>query len=157
MIKATLHFLWACFAAALCAMTVLTLTMPLFLIATTGGATGEGLWPTIFGTIAMLPFVIVIGGMVALPIAAVLGGMVLWLEWKLAARFAPHVWIIVGLAAGVIVSIFVGTNEPLGGRLLTALWFASCSATGAFIFARISHRRETRAPNLPKSSAISAP
>jgi hypothetical protein len=135
------HFLLASLAATVSAMGMLTLTMPLQLIATTGSVTGEGFWPTVAAMIVMLPFVIVIGGTIALPTTALAGGAMLWWEKKCGTRFPARAWIIAGLAAGMLVSAFVGTNDSDAARLANIPWFACAGALGAWVFARVWRRR----------------
>jgi hypothetical protein len=143
--KTALHFLWASFAATLCAMALLTLTMPLTLLGTTGTVTGEGFWPTLGAMVVMLPFVIVIGGTVALPVAALAGGAMLWGEKRRGTPFSERAWVFAGLAAGLLVSAIVGTNDADLARLVHIPWFASAGAIGAWMFARVWRRgRGTR-------------
>jgi hypothetical protein len=138
--KTALHFLWASLAATLAAMALLTITMPLTLLANTGSVTGEGFWPSLLATVAMLPFVTVIGGMVALPMAALAGGAMLWGENVRGAPFSTRVWIIAGIAAGLLTSTFVGTNDTDAARLIHIPWFACGGAMGAWMFARVWRR-----------------
>jgi hypothetical protein len=138
--KTTLRFLWASLAATLAAMAWLTLTMPLTLLANTGSVPGEGFLPSLIMTFAMLPFVTVIGGTIALPMAAAAGGAMLWGEKRRGAPFAIRTWIIAGLAAGLLVSAIVGTNDTDFARMVHVPWFASAGAIGAWMFARVWRR-----------------
>jgi hypothetical protein len=142
--KRALHFLWSSLAATLAAMAFLTLTMPLTLLATTGSVTGEGFWPSLGAMVVMLPFVIVIGGAIGLPMAAAAGGAMLWAEKSRGAPFTPRIWIIAGLGAGLLVSAFVGTNDPDFARLVHIPWFASAGAMGAWVFAKVWRRGEVQ-------------
>jgi hypothetical protein len=132
-------------AATLAAMLLLGLTIPITLYAATGTVTGEGFWPTVGAMIFMLPFVAIIGGTVALPLAIILGGSMLWWENKRGVPFTNRAWIIAGLAAGLLVSSFVGTNDDNLSRLIHIPWFTAASILGAWVFAR-TWRRST----LPK-------
>ncbi len=131
------RFLWANLAATLSSMALLTLTLPLYLLAATGTVTGEGVGPSLIGLLAMLPFVTVIGGMIALPAAALAGGAMLWWQKRRGTPFSPRAWIIAGAAAGLFVSFFVGTNDADWARMITAPWFALAGALGAWVFARV--------------------
>jgi hypothetical protein len=133
--KNSIRFFWASLAATVSSMTLLTLTMPLFLWAATGTVTGEGVGPSLVGVFAMLPFVTFIGGMIALPAAALAGGAMLWWQKRRGAPFTPRAWIIAGTAAGMFVSLFVGTNDSDWARMITAPWFALAGAFGAWVFA----------------------
>jgi hypothetical protein len=137
LMKRAVHFLWASVAATLAAMALLTVTMPLTLFATTGSVTGEGFWPSLGAMVVMLPFVVLIGGVIALPTAALAGGAILWAEKRRATPFAARTWTITGLAAGLLVSLIVGTNDPVSARLVHIPWFASAGAMGAWVFARV--------------------
>jgi hypothetical protein len=132
-----LRFLWASLAATLAAMALLTLTLPLYLLAATGTVTGAGVGPSLIGVVAMLPFVTVIGGMIALPAAALAGGAMLWWQKQRGAPLTPSRWIMAGAAAGLFVSFFVGTNDADWARMITAPWFALAGALGAWVFARV--------------------
>jgi hypothetical protein len=138
--KNALHFIWATLAATLSAMALLTLTMPLTLWAINGTVTGEGFWASLGAIVVMLPFVVVIGGIIAVPMAALAGGAMLWWEKRRAAPFTPLGWIIAGLAAGLLTSTFVGTNDSDLARLVHIPWFACAGAMGAWMFARVWRR-----------------
>jgi hypothetical protein len=140
MMKSAPRFLWASLAATLAAMVLLTLTMPLTLWATTGAVTGEGFGPSLFAIVAMLPFVVVIGGIIALPMAMIAGGAMLWWEGRRGALFSKSSWILAGLGAGLLTSAFVGTNDSDFARLVHIPWFACGGAMGAWMFARVWRR-----------------
>jgi hypothetical protein len=139
--KPSLRFLRASLAATLSAMALLTLTSPLTLLATTGSVFEGGFWPSLGAVVVMLPFVTIIGGTIALPMAALAGGAMLWGEKTRGAPFTTRAWIIAGLAAGLLVSAFVGTNDTDFTRLVHIPWFASAGAMGAWVFARTWRRR----------------
>jgi hypothetical protein len=67
-----------------------------------------------------MPFVTVIGGMIALPVAALAGGGMLRWQKKRGTALRQRAWIIAGLAAGLLVSNFVGTNDSDWARMVTA-------------------------------------
>ncbi len=144
--KTALHLLWASLAATLAAMALLTVTMPLTLLATSGSVSGDGFWPSLGAMAVMLPFVIVIGGTVALPMAALAGGAMLWGEKTRGSLFTTRAWIIAGLAAGLLVSALVGTNDPDLARLVHIPWLACAGALGAWVFVRVWRR--SRRPQL---------
>lgn len=138
--KITRRFLWASLAATLAAMALLTVTLPLTLWATTGTVTGEGFWPSLGSMVVLLPFVTLIGGMIALPLSMLAGGAMLWGEKKRGTPFTTRSWTLAGLAAGMLVSAFVGTNDSDTARLVHVPWFASAGAFGAWVFARVWRR-----------------
>jgi hypothetical protein len=134
------HFIRACLAATVFAMTLLTLTMPLTMWAISGTVTGEGFWPSFGAIVLMMPFVIVIGGIIALPLAALVGGAMLWWEARRGRLFSTSSWILAGLGAGLLTSAFVGTNDSDFARLVHIPWLASAGAMGAWVFARVWRR-----------------
>jgi hypothetical protein len=135
--RSALRFVLASIASALSVMVVLTLTMPIYLLATTGTVTGEGA-PITLGALAfVLPFVIIIGGSIALPAAALAGSaMIFWQEQR-GAPLTLCAWTFVGLASGILASLFFGTHDPVAARLIAAIWFACAGAAGAWVFRRM--------------------
>jgi hypothetical protein len=118
-------------------MAVLTLTMPIYLLATTGTVTGDDA-PTTLGALAMmLPFVILIGGSIALPAAALAGSAMVFWQKQRGAPVTLRTWIFAGLASGILASLFFGTHDPRAARLIAAIWFACAGAVGAWVFRRM--------------------
>jgi hypothetical protein len=138
--KTALHFLWSSIAATLSAMALLGLTLPLATYLITGTITGEGFWLSLVAMVVLLPMYAIIGGTVALPMAMVAGGAMLWGEKMRGRSFAPRTWIIAGLAAGVLVSLFVGTNDTDLMRLAAFPCLTSAAALGAWAFMRAWRR-----------------
>jgi hypothetical protein len=133
-----------CLAATLSSMALMALTTPVFLLATTGTVTGEGIGPTMGAMVVMLPIEVVVGGTIALPVAALAGGAMLLWQRKRGTPFSARAWIVAGLLAGLLVSRFVGTNDADLARLVTAPWFACLGALGAWVFARVWGRSGAR-------------
>jgi hypothetical protein len=138
--KTPLRFLWASLAATLAAMALLGLTLPLATYPITGTITGEGFWLSLITMIVLLPMYALIGGTVALPAAMIAGGAMIWGEARRGALFSPRTWIIAGVVAGVVVSLFVGTNDTDASRLAAFPCLTSAAALGAWVFMRVWRR-----------------
>jgi hypothetical protein len=137
--KEVLRYLLASFTAALAAMVVLALILPLYvLVAAPGSVSGsESLGELLLGSLVLAGFVIVIGGMIALPAALLAGGALLLWQRHRGAALGLRIWLYAGLAVGAAVSLTLGANDPPQARLAAALWFAASGATGAWVFRRV--------------------
>ena len=72
-----------------------------------------------------------------MPVAALAGGLMLAVQRKRGIPLAQSVWLAAGAICGLIVSLFLGSNDPSVERLATAVWLAACGALGAWVFQRV--------------------
>lgn len=132
--RPALRFVLASLASTLSSMTLLTLTMSLFLWPPSVKMFDEGTGAALGGIGFMLVLVILIGGMIALPASILAGGAMLLWQKRRGATLSTGAWIFAGMVAGVLVSAFTGTIVPFPDRLATAPLFASAGALGAWTF-----------------------
>ncbi len=130
------RFLLACLGSSLSALLLMTLTIPIYLLAVGESQLG-GFNMMLVSSLMLLPFVLAFGGVIALPAAAVAGGAMLWWQKRRGLPVAVHIWMIAGTAAGVLVSIVIGSDDPLMARMATTIWFAAAGTMGAWVFQRI--------------------
>jgi len=138
--QTTFRFVLASLVSALSALLMIALTIPLFVSLSSGELANHGFGSILRGALAMVPAVVLVGGIVALLIATLAGGaMLLWHKQR-DEPLPMRQWLQAGTGAGLCVAFFVGSNDPASVRLVTALWFAAAGALAAWSFARV--RRE---------------
>lgn len=131
------RFMLASLASAVSALLLLAITMPLVISANANLVGQEIIGATLVGILAVIPFVLIFGGIIALPVAALAGGLMLGVQKKRGIPLTQSVWLAAGAICGLIVSLFLGGYDPFVQRLVTAVWLAACGALGAWVFQRV--------------------
>lgn len=136
-VRKTIRFLAGSFAATLAALLALVLTMPAYVLAASG--TGDSsVAETMFASMALIPFVLIVGVPIALPVALIGGGAMILVQRWFDNIFRLPVWIVCGVAIGSAASLFFGVNDPIWPvRVVSGLWFSCGGAAGAIAFQRL--------------------
>lgn len=127
-----LRFMLATFASAFAALLAIDLVFPFADMLSSERETS--LSHSLGTALALLPLVLVLGGIVALPVAAIAGGALIALENGRARPLSLAAWLSSGLAVGLAIALLLSDNTDANGRIVTAIWFSACGTLAAWAF-----------------------